>query len=310
MLRNLSDKIYATRFCALAPLMLLVEIVIFILDGVFSLFRLLKNKVFVFVKSNFVQRYAGAFVVSILLIMVATLYGIWYSNGLGYDVGNDISELKRRADVATTFNSLTALFTGIAMVLLFYTIIVQQQEMHSTRQVMNYQQIENTVFNMISVLNKVVEEVYLVANKNTPERELKGRRAFKSFYLTFKEMYSKTISGKTVQESSEFSWRYVYNKQRAWLPHYFRTLYRVVKYIDDARLYDNADKNGLVKKEIVNTVRGQLSDYELVLLFYNIHSKEGEGFKELCIKYNLLKHLPAQLLLADEHREQLKALSK
>ena len=68
------------------------------------------------------------------------------------------------------------------------------------------------------------------------------------------------------------------------LGHYFRTLYNVIKFID------NADVENKVFYS--NILRARLSDNEVAILFYNGLSKYGrEKFKPLIETYALLKNL-------------------
>ncbi|EIJ36986.1 putative phage abortive infection protein [Thiothrix nivea] len=69
------------------------------------------------------------------------------------------------------------------------------------------------------------------------------------------------------------------------LGQYFRTLYNILKFIDNNKEIDN-------KKLYTNLLRAQLSRYELALLFYNCLSDFGEQkMAPLVKKYEILKHL-------------------
>ena len=50
--------------------------------------------------------------------------------------------------------------------------------------------------------------------------------------------------------------------------------------------------NFLIQYKYTSITRSQLSDYELLLLFYNGLSEMGEKFKPLIEEYALLKNLP------------------
>jgi len=77
---------------------------------------------------------------------------------------------------------------------------------------------------------------------------------------------------------------YIYNKEK--LSPYFKTIYRLMKIIDTSQLDD--DK----KQFYSNIVRSQITDSEMVLLYYNIHfSYYEQNAKKYFIKYDLLKHL-------------------
>jgi len=90
------------------------------------------------------------------------------------------------------------------------------------------------------------------------------------------------------------------------LGHYFRHLYQQVKYINNLRLYDYADKYDMLK-----TLRAQLSSPEQYVIFFNSVSFVGRAWEYESImlnndtnhyfisKYNLIKNLPELTLLVD-----------
>lgn len=66
---------------------------------------------------------------------------------------------------------------------------------------------------------------------------------------------------------------------------YFKTFYRLLKMIDDSNIEPEH------KQRYAKTLRSQLSDNELLLLYYDYCSVLGEKVKLISIKYNLFKHL-------------------
>lgn len=80
-------------------------------------------------------------------------------------------------------------------------------------------------------------------------------------------------------------------KNMWFLDHYFRHLYRIFKYIDDADKNTISDED---KYEYAGIVRATLSQYELIMLFYNAFS--NPKFKEIIEKYALLQNLRVELL--------------
>ena len=75
------------------------------------------------------------------------------------------------------------------------------------------------------------------------------------------------------------------------LDHYFRHLYRIFKYIDDADSNVISDEK---KYKYTGIVRATLSPYELIMLFYNGFSHPK--FKAMIEKYALLQNLRMELL--------------
>ena len=77
-----------------------------------------------------------------------------------------------------------------------------------------------------------------------------------------------------------------YFTNKADLSHYFKTMYRIFKFIDDSSC-EEKDKHLYAK-----IVRSQLKENEILLLFYNANTDYGSNFRPLILKYNLFKHLP------------------
>lgn len=70
------------------------------------------------------------------------------------------------------------------------------------------------------------------------------------------------------------------------ISHYFRIVYRLVKFIDNSTMTDDD------KKMYSKILRSQFSEKELLILYYNSYTVFGTKFYPLILKYNLLKHLP------------------
>lgn len=75
-----------------------------------------------------------------------------------------------------------------------------------------------------------------------------------------------------------------YNNSKS-LSIYFKTLYRLLKMIDDSIIESDH------KQRYAKTLRSQLSENELLIIYYDYYSVLGEKVKILANKYKLLKHL-------------------
>lgn len=61
----------------------------------------------------------------------------------------------------------------------------------------------------------------------------------------------------------------------------------------------------MIKYSYTSIIRAQLSDYELLWLFYNCLSNNGtDFFKPLVEKYSLLKNMPKDKLTNDKFLEE------
>ena len=89
---------------------------------------------------------------------------------------------------------------------------------------------------------------------------------------------------------------YERNSEVGKLDHYFRQLYNLFKMITDNK---DLDEDG--KYEYARIVRSTLSQYELVLLFYNCLSAHGvEKFKPMIEDYAVMNNLRKELLAVAE----------
>ena len=91
-----------------------------------------------------------------------------------------------------------------------------------------------------------------------------------------------------------------YSEHRREMSVHFRNLYLLVKMIGET---DNVDEGGnIMLKEVdrvtyAKSIRGQLSEGEMLFLRYNCLTDRGDKMKPLVNQFNLLKHLPIMSLL-------------
>ncbi|MEQ3027070.1 putative phage abortive infection protein [Bacteroides uniformis] len=109
----------------------------------------------------------------------------------------------------------------------------------------------------------------------------------------FKDIYDLLVDDLSMQNKS-FSdshmymiekYNCIFQKKRGLLSHYFKTIYRLLKIVDTST-FATEEKISYGK-----IIRSQLTDYELLILYYNYHTSYGEKTRSLILKYNILKHL-------------------
>lgn len=81
----------------------------------------------------------------------------------------------------------------------------------------------------------------------------------------------------------------LYSVNRELLSRYFRSIYRILKFIDSSHNLTDSDKLHYSK-----ILRAQISDSEAVVLFMNSFTSAGFSTRKDILKYNLLKHMPIQ----------------
>ena len=209
------------------------------------------------------------------------------------------------------FGTINALFSGLAFAGLIVTLLypkeeltLQREELKATREEMKSQRMEfekqnktlkrqrfeNTFFNMLSLQNEIVAGLsYEVTNPTSYKVvQYKSREVFSAVCL-HANFPTSPISKSRIHP--------LFN-------HYFRYLYRIYKYIDNTDLIANGERY-----DYTCIVRSQLSDYELVMIFYNCLTENGcEKFKPLIEKYTVFNNLRPELL-ADENDQSLYAAS-
>lgn len=106
-----------------------------------------------------------------------------------------------------------------------------------------------------------------------------------------------------------------YGKAQTDFGHYFRNLYRMIKIVEQTDFfYDStkvSDKEIFdIKYKYTSIIRSQISDYELLWLFYNCLSHNGiEKFKNYIEQYSLLKNMPKNLVPFQSHMDKYKTIA-
>lgn len=260
----------------------------------------------------------------ILFSGVALLFGLCWVF-LDFAIGGESTELGQFGD---KFGFVNALFSGLAFAGLIYTIVLQRKELElqrlelqetrkelsaQTRQfeiqnsTIKKEQFESTFFSLLQQHQMLVNDLYLKldykerGSNDWIEKSLEchGRGVFKEL-LTKRPQ--KRLSGEThyfldiVEGLKEEKYGLDYTSKYpplALLDHYFRNLYRLVKFVDENPYLLSLED----KYQYTSIVRSMLSAHELALLFYNCLSYNGnKKFKPLVEKYALLKNIDFSLV--------------
>lgn len=152
---------------------------------------------------------------------------------------------------------------------------------------------ESTFFQMMSIHNEIVNSIDLSSKGRATSF---GRDCFNVFYTRFTKIYRDLEAKPTVEKSERIdrAYRTFWKDHQTELGHYYRFLYRFVKF---------TERNFPSDDFYMGLLRAQLSDQELLMLFYNSLSPQGEAFKELIEKWALLDNMPRIRLLDRDHDE-------
>lgn len=202
-----------------------------------------------------------------------------------------------------SFGVLNALFSGLAFGGLLITILYQREdlgetkkELKSTRAEIKAQHLETILFHMLRLHQDVVASIDLERQAKTGQRETRGRDCFT--VLRNRLAYDYELEKQEAPNGDErarvtTAYNSLWKRSQSDLGHYFRGLYNVFKYLSEHDFND--------KKQYGNIARAQLSDYELVILFYNCLSERGRNFVQYAKEFAIFDNLDTRLLLDKDH---------
>ena len=236
------------------------------------------------------------------------------------------------------FGAVNALFSGLAFAGLIVTLLyqkeelkLQREELKETRNELNAQKLEfqeqnktmkrqrfeNTFFNMLSLQQEIVANLSFEYYENPticpsnipaeqfyakcPKGMLNGREVFEGMYKRAIIDYNgKRYADGLYNILKHFGYLVYANiSTTTRFDHCFRHLYRIYKYVDTSDLITEEERY-----DYACIIRSQLSDYELVILFYNCLTSNGRAkFKPLIEKYAIFNNLREELLANAEHKE-------
>lgn len=192
----------------------------------------------------------------------------------------------------------------------------QKLEMKEQNKTLKLQKFENTFFNLLTLHHQIVDGIDEIEAKETSKgsRDLLQERS--SFVGHIDRSNNRTVEHITIKGRDVFRNSYkslirrikqkpeidfldhynaTYRVYQTDFGHYFRNLYRIIKFIDETLFEESEIENHNLKYQYTSMVRAQLSDYELLWLFYNCLSINGEEkFKPYIEKYSLFKNLPME----------------
>lgn len=232
-----------------------------------------------------------------------------------------------KGQVGDVIGGTTAPFIAIvAAYLTFLAFWVQYQYNKKQRHDVEIERFERVLFEMISsqesITNSLVLEL-LESNQDTSSKTFeesvlfrqKGRDTFQCIYEYYPIAIRKQTEHKDLYEKVEYQglrelfmndsdglYHYSQYPVVGMFDHYFRHLYWIFKYIRKAEVL-----NDEAKYMYACIVRSSLSQYELVLLYYNGLSNNGqERFKTIIEEFALLNNLRFELLASKEEIEKCK----
>lgn len=233
-----------------------------------------------------------------------------------------ISEPSERGQFGDQFGAVNALFSGLAFAGLIITILQQRKDLYYQRKeleqtnqemarqtkefdaqnkTLKRQQFENSFFELLRILQTLVNDLQIkiefICSNECEIKSLHGREIFQELFtkrekkaIVFPSCYLPSILEKAESEEFDFI---ANSKGYYFLYHYFRFVYRILKFVDDSRELETDAERYLY----IAFLRSTFSNYEIATLFYNGLSCLGKDkFKPLAEKYALFDNIDIRLL--------------
>lgn len=265
-------------------------------------------------------------ILPIALIVVIVIIAAWLATiYVLHDWDSD-----KRGTFGDMFGSVNALFSGLALAGIILTILLQRNELLLQRQELKYtrqefvtqnetlkiQRFENTFFNLLDIHHQIVNSIdlrYFQHSYTIEEIMSRGGEYANGepIMLTARDVFRQTFEDmaimlkKNPENKREEIYLKMFSRYQTDFGHYFRNLYRIVKFIDETNFshVENDSEAFDLKYSYTSMLRGQLSAYELLWIFYNGLSENGaDKFKPLIEKYALLKNMPFKLVVHIEDK--------
>lgn len=215
--------------------------------------------------------------------------------------GKGEPDFSNKGQIGDTIGGIMGPFVAIiAAWLTFIAFWVQFKANNQQRHDIAIERFESKLFEMLHIQQEITTGL-LIEQIGGNVKSQRGRDVFQFVYETAKDMIligneKRRCTLKEALSIDDNVKMSVSSMKIMWfLDHYFRHLYRIFKFIDES---DDRIIDKVKKYEYSSIVRATLSQYELVMLFYNgfCHKK----FKTLAERYALMNNLRIELLASND----------
>lgn len=200
-----------------------------------------------------------------------------------------------RGTFGEMFGAINALFTGLAFAGLIITLYIEHREYKEQNTTSKILRFENTLFSLLSIQFNITNNLYY-SEKRKNGSYRKGVDTFDFVYneasMVLEPPHTQGMCDYIEKENKISAYKNAPGIES--FDHYFRHLYRIFKYIDESPLINDQDRYNYTC-----IVRAQLSESELLMLFYNALNVKDDGeykFKNLIEKYALFNNIRKEKL--------------
>ena len=235
--------------------------------------------------------------VSVIIAIIGYFSYLIYN--FNYNKSTDFAQL------GDSFGILNSLFSGLAFVALIFTIDQQNEDIKNTKKEMQNQNFENHFFNLLKIHNDLVSNFRQINLLDNGEKHyMYGGEAISFFLDKFKEggtiFYQ--VDDKLSKEEQEDDAYKTRNIDASTLKinistklgrsnlKFIENIYLLLKLIDK-QVNLTSDE----KRFYIESLLAQITDEELVLIFYYTHALQEEK-KYLLEKFSFFENIDEQLL--------------
>ena len=267
--------------------------------------------------------------ISVLASVGICFLGIWLSYLYVSKQPEVTNVMNARGVFGDSWGGVNAIISAFAFAGVIVTLFLQNRDLNlqrkeMTRQRLEFeiqsktlkrQQFESALYNMLQLQQQIVNDLAYDTNvegyndaiaRSGWNVVVKGRDVFRFAFEQLRHNWTNAGTRHTadgmrgvLRECGMSSYRDFTTP--SYFDHYFRHLYRILKYIDS-----NSELSFKEKYKYVGDVRGTLSRYELVWIYYNLLSNaKFQGFKRMVEDYALLKNLNEEFLAFSKENEQI-----
>lgn len=234
------------------------------------------------------------------------------------------AKLDERGQFGDSTAIVNTLFSALALFGVLITLYFQMQDNKEQKRLSDISRFEQNFFTMTGNLENIVSNLTYTEHFTNPFAQqltntalgvpvdnifgnnattiphnndfvVKGREIFE--YLYNRQSIDGNITGIKQAILNGGLQSYEQAMSHGVLDHYFRYLYRIIKYVDDCELFlKDTDR----KQYYVSILRAQVSCYELLMIFYNCQLPNHHKFKKLIEDYTFFNNLRTELLATPE----------